>query len=211
MGKTDQLTYSRGQVEIAIWRAFSQAPAQTPIKQTFAGRIRKLVDLDRAQPEVPNGQRYAFHSVPPPGKGAEVRFTLADAFCLSIGLDLLDLGFKQSEVVFLLRHIRAQLEARLGKILADPPILRSTTNGPDKRVFMLLRKVELGEVLPEKEGSAGSVFLTPDFCRGDAIENAIGTLGYNDRSRVIIELAEMAVLLEQNLLSAPERHRGRAG
>lgn len=210
MELSESPTYSRGQVEIALWETLSQSSDHTEVDRTFCGRIRKLLDLDRKQAAGANIENFAFHSAAPGGKGLGAQFGFLDAFCIAVALDLLDLGFKQSEVVYLLRHIRDGLEIQAGTILVDPPILRAPTDAGDKRLFMLIRKVELQELFHTRATNPEPVILRPDFCKAADIGDALAVLGYNDRSRVIIELAELAVLLEQQLDAAPPIQRGRS-
>ncbi len=101
-------SYKRGQVEWALWRFFLQGRQVGPEQQkVFLTRIKRLLELDRgedlgAKTETPHA-RFAFADVAPEGKGTDVDFRPFNAFCLALALDLLDTGFKQSEIVFLLR------------------------------------------------------------------------------------------------------------
>ncbi|MEQ8694542.1 MAG: hypothetical protein RIC85_04375 [Gammaproteobacteria bacterium] len=136
MEEADQ-THSRGELEIALWQTFTQGDRGPKVDRTFKGRIQKLLDLDRAG-GFGAPSEFAFHAAAPPGRGQEVHFTLLDAFCLAIGLDLLDVGFKQSEVVFLLRHLRKDQADKLLAIRSDPPVLRGPLDQGDTRCFMVL-------------------------------------------------------------------------
>src|SRR5215210_6499323 len=60
----------------------------------------------RKQPKgTPVLPRYAFYDAPPEGIGSDTEYSAFRVFCLAIGLDLLDAGFSQLEVAFLIRHI----------------------------------------------------------------------------------------------------------
>ena len=119
-------TCKRGQVEWAIWRFFNlskSAPADPP--QVFLTRAKRLLETDRHD-KVPAGQQrppvpYAFSSGEPEGQGVDAAFTPFDAFCLALALDLVDFGFKPSEIVFLLRYLRPVLEGTFQTILREPP------------------------------------------------------------------------------------------
>src|SRR5438067_10203214 len=120
-------TFKRGQVEWAIWRFFTllkSAPAGPP--KVFLTRIKRLLETDRHD-KVPTGRDYkpfaacAFSSAESEGQGVDAAFTPFDAFCLALALDLVDLGFKPSEIVFLLRHLRPELEGQFDTISQEPP------------------------------------------------------------------------------------------
>src|SRR5690349_17999088 len=109
-------TFKRGQVEWAIWRFFTllkSAPDDPP--KVFLTRIKRLLETDRHD-KVPAGQdypppaAYAFSSGETEGQGVDAAFTSFDAFCLALALDLVDVGFKPSEIVFLLRYLRPELQ-----------------------------------------------------------------------------------------------------
>ena len=201
-------THSRGELEIALWQTFTQGDRGPKVDRTFKGRIQKLLDLDRAG-GFGAPSEFAFHAAAPPGRGQEVHFTLLDAFCLAIGLDLLDVGFKQSEVVFLLRHLRKDLADKLLAIRSDPPVLRAPLDQGDKRLFMVLRKVEMTETISVGRATSQPVLLEPLFLNGPGGSDFLADMGYNNRTRIVLEIAELATLLEQELANAPNIRRGR--
>ena len=98
------MTYKRGQVEWALWRAFTLArsPGDGP-PSIFRTRVKRLLDLDRefdtSEMEVPPTCAFAFVEPSDGGSGFETQYAPFDVFCLAIGLDLLDVGFKQGEIV----------------------------------------------------------------------------------------------------------------
>jgi hypothetical protein len=202
--------FQRGQVDEALWTLFRSG--QTPAPAKFLGRIRKLIDVDR-KGEVLSGAAsahaapHAFHTKPPRGQGYEAEFSPFDAFCIALALELLDLGFKQSEIVFLIRHIRGDLQRQFAEIIADPPAGRMTQE-TDKRVFMAVGKVEL----VERTGSAAAApfILKPQFARGLEEGSAlIDRLGYGERKTILLEIGNIAVLLCNALNDAPARPKGR--
>ena len=120
-------TYGRGQVEWALWCSFARGRFNTAdVPQIFRTRIKRLLDIDRkpnlGHAEVPPKAKYSFVA-PPPVEGAEAAYRAVDAFCLAIALDLLDCGFKQFEVVFLMRYLRTRLEQRYPSLLALPSLI----------------------------------------------------------------------------------------
>lgn len=120
-------TFKRNQVEWALWRVFCKLGQRAPQPPTqFTTRVKRLLDLDRDL-EVPHGvddpafARYAYSDAPPPGKGSDAEFLAGDAFCLAVGLDLLDLGLNQQDVLFLGRGVREVLLQAFEIILKGPP------------------------------------------------------------------------------------------
>ena len=109
-----EATFGRGQVEWALWRCFtiSIVTADIEAPKSFLTRIKRLLEIDRGldlgDAEVPPQADYAF-APPPSDESGETAYSAVDAFCLAIALDLLDAGFKQAEIVFLMRYLRPEL------------------------------------------------------------------------------------------------------
>ena len=228
------ITYKRGQVEWALWRSFNflrSGPEEPP--QVFLTRIKRLLELDREgesyeESEVPHSL-YAFFDESPEGQGRDASYTPFNAFCLALGLDMLDAGFKQSEIVFLLRHIREELEEQFADILKCPPEPRQRIfakhrpdcpsyeeNGrqfADCRVFAVINKLEIKEIFPGLKGrlqGSQPLFLQPVFCRGiKGLQEELHKMNYNYRKALILELAHTAALVTEFLDEAPLVKRGR--
>jgi hypothetical protein len=227
-------TYGRGQVEWALWCSFARArfnPGQIP--RVFRTRVKRLLDIDRdldlTGAEVPPEASCAFVA-PPTGEGAEAEYLAVDAFCLAIALDLLNAGFKQSEVVFLMRYLRPKLERRFPALL-EPPLLISRQryraqdypNFPsyehrgrryaDRRLFVLLEKVELTEIspAPSRGEPRTPVVLEPVFCEGaEGLSNELHrTMPDPRRAVIVLELAATAQSVQAWLSKAPVIRRGR--
>ena len=228
-------TYRRGQVDWALWRQFTaeRVPASKEAPRVFSTRIKRLLDIDRTmEPVDPAASRFAFIEGEPPGKGTEVAFSAFDAFCLAVGLDMLDAGFKQSEVVFVIKHIRPDLEQHHARILARPcrpdrmhslsehfldmpsfPNDQGTAIA-DWRVFLILRRVEFVETLhvPKDHPIPPK---TPLFMEPVYVDGTTGLAAYlNDqmwqyRKAYIAEIAKPATLTTGFLEQAPEIRRGR--
>lgn len=226
------LRYGRGQVEWALWASFVQGrPHLDDVPQKFRTRIKRLLDIDReldlSDESLPPVADFAF-AEPPTGASTEVAYTPVDTFCLAVGLDLLDLGFKQSEVVFFMRYLRPDLEARMQGLLERPSVSRSRSraehypdmptylhNGrryADARLFVVISKVEITELFPASPKTTDTpMFLEPVFC--DSAE-ALGehlSERMPDRRRVVIvlELAATAQATASFLQQAPVIRRGR--
>ena len=233
-------TYRRGQVEWAIWRFFTlmrSAPPDPP--KVFLTRIKRLLETDRHD-RVPDSQdfgpaaSFAFSSTKSEGQGTDAVFSAFDAFCLALALDLTDVGFKPSEIVFLLRHLRPSLLVEFEAVARDPPspVRRPepATHRPDLpsyqlkgrdladgRVFWVVQKVELKEIYipgPAKQKKSQSpIFLEPKFCRGiQALStelNQMNTEKWGYRKALVLEIAYLATELSRLLSKAPPIKRGR--
>lgn len=226
---TDNRTnYKRGQVESALWQLFAaNRPSPRRPPQAFLTRMKRLWEIDRQMGAKAPG--FAFFDEPPVGRGYEVGFSPFNCFSLAIGMDLLDAGYKQAEVVTLLRHIRPRLAERFAEIQKNPPAPfdhRPAKVRPgcptyqvdgdsyaDCRVYMLLEKVELTEVHllgRRKKGKAQAIQIEPVFCAGiAALTEEFHTLSGDRRKLLVVEIAEMAELLGQFLEQAPVTKRGR--
>ncbi len=129
--------------------------------------------------------RYAFPP-PPSRKRGEVIYRAVDVFCLAIALDLLDAVYKQTEIVFLMRYLRTDLEALFSELLVAPsltdrqryrakdypdqPYFEDTEGKKwaDRRVFVILQKLEITEISIKLSNRqhAEPIFLEPIFCDG---------------------------------------------
>jgi hypothetical protein len=208
-------TFSLGQLEWALWRWMTQAESsRARLSSIFRTRIRRLLELDRARrrerDETP-AARFAFHDAPPHGSGVEVRYTAFNAFCIALGLELLDLGFKQAEIVYLLRHLRARLLDTFEKLQREPLPIGQVSN-PDPRVYVVLTRIELTEIVPGRVKPRKLPYIEePRFCLG--IEKLRDELDQGTpehyRKAVVLELAHTAAAVEENLKQAPQFRRGR--
>ncbi len=222
--------FRRGQAEWALWRLFDAGVyARRDMPAVFRTRIKKLLDIDRSG-EMPGQARsaapLAFADEEPAGSGSEATFTVFDVFCLALALDLLDMGFKQAEIVFLLRHIREDLRPVFERIVRDfPPanrqryLAKDFPNCPaiaaksgakivDTGVYLLVRKIELGELGPK--GAKQPLIAPPQICAGQAeLAAALAKLGGAQRTMLVVEIGTHARLAPDLLKAAPTIKRGR--
>ncbi len=227
-----QSAYRRNQVEWALWRIFCAGRfAHADAPPAFRTRIKRLLEIDRAG-DMPGSSStaspFAFADDAPGGSGVEAAFTAFDVFCLALALDLLDMGFKQAEVVFLLRHIRHALREEFD-FIADhyPPANRQrhrATDYPDlptmrgrggallvdERVYLLLRKVELREALPTPtQAGVAPIIAEPVMCAGQtALAETLADGSVLGRKAVVLEIGESARLAPSLLAKAPAATRG---
>lgn len=230
-------TYKRGQVEWALWRAFrplgSRDDGPVPL---FKTRIKRLLDLDReydtSDLDVAGGSDFAFVAPVEGGSGVEAAYAPVDAFCIGIGLELLDTGFKQGEIVVLMRHLRADLAHWFPALLSRPSLLerqnhlaRNHPNLPvierprgaplaDARVFMVLNRIELTEVLsvsPAISKSKQAVFREPVFSEGMSglAQDLSRLMPMHQRTAVVLEITMLAQAVTAFLEAAPLMVRGR--
>ena len=228
------VTYGRGQVEWALWRAFTRRGGSSgPTPPAFRTRIKRLLEIDKDRDfsnwKVPPTAEFAF-VCSPEKRGGEVAFAPVDAFCLAVALDLLDAGFKQSEVVFLMRYLRIDLEGWIARMLEGPDLsarrLPSVANYPnlptmkhkgktyaDGRIFVVIKKFEITEALasPKLVNQVDPLFLEPVFCRGseDLGRTLSETMPDHRRVVTVVELAATAQAICAFLEQAPEIRRGR--
>ena len=226
--------YGRGQVEWALWCSFARARFNTgDVPQIFRTRIKRLLEIDRdldlSEAEVPPKADYAFAPRPTVESG-DVAYRAVDAFCLAIALDLLDAGFKQAEIVFLMRYLRPELQKRFPTLLAPPslvsrqryrardyPDLPSYEEGgnsfADRRLFVILQKVELTEISPasSRRRNPGPIFLEPVFCACVTVLGAKlhDTMPNRRRTVTVLEVAATAQAVQEFLTAAPVIRRGR--
>ena len=228
------VTYGRGQVEWALWRTFARNSARgIEVPKAFLTRVKRLLEIDRdmdlSDREARPAADFAFVA-PPQRRGGEVAFAPVDAFCLAVGLDLLDAGFKQSEVVFLMRHLRIELEDRFSQMLEGPNLnarrrypAAKYPNLPtvkhkgktyaDGRMFVVIKKFEIIEALasPKLAGHTDPLFLEPVFCNGaEALARRLSeTMPDHRRVVTVVELATTAQFVCSSLEQAPNIRRGR--
>jgi len=216
-------TYRRGQLEYALWKVFSgNTSAEVP--HAFALRIKKLIDLDRSQ-EPSQGMSRAFSGVTGANQGRDAEYTAFDAFCLAVGVDFTDIGFKQSEALFILRYLRRGLEAEYERLMEYPFIMAdvaATQSFPKLPSMNLEGKKRADQSVhltfhvrdPQLHGHRGldtSIqVLNPVICLGfDALAEYLRDNLLGERKAVVIELAQSAHLVTQHLAAAPVIKRGR--
>ena len=222
--------YRRGQVEWALWKFSTlDLPSGDEPMSAFRARVRHLLQLDSsgvlfAQGEPP-AQYVLAASGEGRGTGVDTPFTAFDAFCLAIALDLVRAGFKQREVHVLMAHLRFRLEGPFQEIIKNPPRFRSRIDrkadssrneesGPDRRVFLLIDRVEMSEAFPIlatiNPNNRGVIFSEPVLSRGiDELSHKLGKMDHLFRRAIVLEIAHMAARLAEFLDQAPDVKRGR--
>jgi hypothetical protein len=232
------VTYKRSQVEGALWRAFTLGrSAGNDPPPIFKTRTKRLLDLDRSLDVssfgAPPASDFAFVALTEGGSGIEAQYTPFDVFCLALALDLLDVGFKQGEIVYLMRHLRELLEEWFAKLIARPSLIdrqrhlaklhprlpvipHSSGKAPlaDARVFLILNRIEMTELLPatKPQGKAGqAVFLEPEICAGigELQKRLDALMPLHRRTVITLEITAVAQAVSVFLEEAPLVPRGR--
>jgi hypothetical protein len=204
-------------MEWALWHQFSHIGDQhrSPTPLTFRNRIKKLLDLDKADDDP------IFHARG--SQGHAHQYQEFGVFLMWLGLTFLDAGFKQGDVLFLLRHIKTPLREPFDHIVESPPSPGqmdfhssrpkspphpSRPNHADCSVFLLIRKIELRECW--KWDTNEAFIFGPKFCYGlTALQAEMDRLNFEYPSTMVIELADTVVMLNAHLKNAPTPIRGR--
>jgi len=129
-----------------------------------------------------------------------------------------------------MRYLRPDLQNRFIDLLAPPSLTsrqryraRDYPNFPsyedgrqslaDRRVFVVLQKVELTEIIPARSPRrhTGPIFLEPVFCAGvTALGKKLSdTMPNRRRAVTVLELAATAQAVQEFLAAAPVIRRGR--
>jgi hypothetical protein len=223
--------YKRSQVEWALWGLFAQRPVIDPddISSVFLTRIKRLIELDQHTEEKDIPKQLAFVETKVRGQGRDQPYTLFNTFYLALGLDLLDAGFKQTEIVFLLRHLRPGIRDSFDAVLASPPVPRSrlpadqrpkspkykqgTIEYADTRVFFHFEKIEVKEAFSAFRGKGAPkhpLIINPKVFFGiEALTKELDRMNMSYRKALILEISETIIRLQQLLDEAPATARGR--
>lgn len=222
------LSYRRNQLEWALWQLFPETTPTGDPSKVFRNRVKRLLDLDRdLGPRDELGFGYAYFDDEGPGLGAEVNYSPYCAFAVALGLDLMDAGFKQSEVVAICRACRRKLEGYFKTALKKSPVPAEHVPAEDRPgcptyrlngikfadcwIFMVMQKIELTESLPGRSrGRKKAVLLDPHFFHGrKKLRKELDSMPSLYRKAFVMEIAETAVLVTSHLEQAPLIKRGR--
>lgn len=193
-----------------------------PIQQVnrLCARTKKLLDLDRSlASKATRGSPRAFTDHTGLKQGVDASYTHFNAFSLALGLELLEAGFKQSEVVLWLRLTRPWIEAEYAQILRghirenfpdDAPI---PLPNPRQRYYMSVEHLITPEDLPElklprksTKGKNTPMAIVPKYFEGtDQLATAIGRAPSDVRRWLIIECRTLAVRLHNALVVIAKR------
>ncbi|MFO1148082.1 MAG: hypothetical protein U1E62_06860 [Alsobacter sp.] len=219
------ITFKRGQAEWAIWNwTLAGRPGPDSMPVLMKARINKLLELDRRDASLTSEQsmsRFAFLEHAPAGTGKDLELTTFDTFCLALASDMLAFGFKQSEVVFLFRHIRGTLQGWFEEALAYPALgqrafLKHYPDKPedpdrpgtaDLAIFMVQERIETTDMV--EQGTP--LLMEPAFYEGRTkLAGHFATFGMSQRRQAyVVEIANAAAWISSALQKAPRITRGR--
>jgi len=253
MKRSSDIRWRRSHAEAALWRYIAtqrewghdRDDLASDIPQVFRSRIKKLLNMDRIPGLVPwfepDQDLWAFFDGPKEAKArrSEDLFRTGDVFLMGIGLDLINVGIKQPEVVFFLRHTREVLLAAFDQLHNRPgarapvsegdrqlrlfeddgssePISLGRTNASysDSTAWMLVRRREDREAYPlflkATRGKKIPFFVEPEFYFGlEEVKKAIFNHLPAFRNVILIEIADLALTLPRYLSEAVVVRRGR--
>lgn len=131
--------WRRNQMELALWRfavtareCGADGKAGVDLKKVpivFRSRVKKMLNMDRIPAMTPWGSKpgdnsgglpgaegWIFFDQAGEGTGSEDRFSTLHVFLMGVALDLMNIGLKQSEIVFFLKHARPVLQKAFDQI-----------------------------------------------------------------------------------------------
>ena len=203
-------TYQLDQAVYATWNIYRRNSMSLPNDppHPFLTRVKRLLEADRKNEAYPDSalpyDAYAFMDAPAQGSGHQVQYTRFNVFCLSLAISLWDAGYKQGDIIFLLRHIRSSLN----RIHAE--LLSATDPGP---FFAVLRRIKMKDLYPAAEKQLSKdqpLIVEPVYCQGaDELSAELSGVNLRSRASLVVELAEMAQLSAAYLNEAPVNKRGR--
>lgn len=188
--------------------ALASAPATHAATTRLTSRIKKLLDLDRMLSSGPKRTPRAFTEHEGLRQGVDAAYTPFNAFCLALGLELLEAGFKQSEVVLWLRLVRPALETEHTRILATArPGHHLKEPGKHERLYMTVERILQASDLPDLKatGARGNerVAIAPKLHAGsEALALALARSPSTMRRWLVIEYHVLAVRLWNNFVDA---------
>lgn len=226
------MSYKRNQIEGALWAINRRSGVES-----MGGMIRhekppsqitvptkRLLELDRTWAEEhehqSNNARLAFFDEIPKGTGSDTSFSGEGVFCLALGLELLEFGFKQKEVVEKIASIRDQLNPVFKSVQELHRNPSHTEKGrfplkePPDPIFLILRRLEAADRTKASSSTKDQDddwVLGHDICRGWAKleEKVKETIPRRASSLFIVELSGLAARTSVFLGFLPATKRGR--
>ena len=228
--RTSEQRYPRAMVEAAIMSCMTSdgetsEEAKEKAYRVFKNRIKNLLNIDREKKDedltVEMAFPWAFHDYEGQGHGNAVEFSERNAFMLLIGIEFLDAGYKQREVVRLLQLIRNELTSHFDRILADSRFnnpsfdpdedsVDISARDPDSLYYMAIRRVELSALSAEDAKVRASAIeaIRPAFRIGvSEMQRLLMSEVKRYRLATILELSEPAT----SIVNCLRRLREEAG
>lgn len=200
--------------------------AQMNLKQpgptTFNHRIKRLLDLDKTLVESEETVESAFLTKLLLGQGNDRKFSSYDAFLLGLGLQLMDSGYSQGDIIFALQHLRSDLTDYYADVInyetqkSEPhknalasQSTKTAAKIADLRAFIIFQRAELKEVYAFEQSSKRPVFYKPIITFGtEGLFHYLESDTMLYQTHLIIEFSYLARTLKKKLLAAPLSTRG---
>lgn len=226
-----QAQWQRNQMTEALWRYAVTAPhwgsdpnrLADQVPKVFQSRVKKMLNLDRIPGMTPwDGldETWAFYEEPGQGVGREELFSTFHVFMMSLAIELLNIGIKQSEAIFFLKHMKPTLLKQfrgIQKTIDTAPVSGSNRSPQSiqRFVWMVVRRLESQEAHPGFMKKIGEkrvpLFMEPEFFEGfDAVAERFAKQLSVHRHAILIEIADPALALPGYLSQAPVVRRGRS-
>jgi hypothetical protein len=191
--------FKRNQVEEAISRTLgerSKAPSADLIAQ-----IKRLLDTDRSESK--ELSKSAFITVKGEKQGHENQFSSYDAFALLLGVQMLQIGWSQTQVVKLLKRGRRELELFFRRLPStEPPKAAPKASDP-----AVSGSPAVGILFPSYDRTqtdSAKILTTIDAA------SLIGAVRTKAGQSISVFAVASKVELERHLERALPRKRGRA-
>jgi hypothetical protein len=198
-------TFKRGAALKAAWLLFKRSAPETEPQKIFRNRVKHLLDFDRTinRPRGAGpGAGYAFFDRPKQGTGNKVEYSVLDVFCLLVAIELIDLGFPQSEAIAFAREARPVIDHHFYKPESQPVSVPT---------FIVLTRSELTEAYEEEKGKkrrarVPSPVIVPGY---KILVRLMKHAPYTDRKAIAIEIGKYARHLPEFLERSTETRRRR--
>lgn len=208
MGKAPSLkgpfqpAFTRGQMELAIWR-MPAANGRSKPPAAFRTKVKYLLELDRNEP-LEGPFKWAFFDAPTAGSGEHILFSVFDTVMMFIALGLLGFGFQRNQVVAYLRRRRPRLRKRLAALLTQSldeaqgaPSAKRKANAEPERLLLAIHDLRNPDASMPKDDGVYSA------------EEAADAMLANFTYFAVMDITDITRRLPSSLLSAPAFVRGR--
>ncbi|MEK6746147.1 MAG: hypothetical protein AABY33_03865 [Pseudomonadota bacterium] len=205
-------------MEEALWKYICALPQwgntdHVPeMPKVFKSRVKKLLNIDRASGAEKNN--WVFFESAGEGTGTQESYSDFHVFMMGIALYMLNIGFKQSEIIFFLQHTQQDIKKRYNQIRSSgdvAPIWGANRSEIENAVshFMLINRVEMQETVPALSGD-NPIIMCPVFVKGlEGLKKELHTYPNLYTAFTAIELADIALTLPALLSAIPAAGRGR--
>ena len=218
MGSYFKNIWLRNQMEEGLWKYLSSVPNWgnqknvSEVPKVFRSRIKKLLNLDRQKGN--ENKNWMFYDSEGGGTGSQEIYSDYHVFNMAIALNMLSTGFKQSEIIFFLQHVQEVIKAnyiiiRSGGFIAPISGMNRNTIDNAVPVFMLINRVEMQEMWPDLS-SGEPIIMAPIFVKGSVgLQEEIEKLPNLYTAFIVVEIADMALMLPSIVENVLAAKRGR--